>query len=224
MDGIQEAWLVRLAKRLGERRAANLHRELRNNFSGATPEITLDDGAGGASAFVQFCTNNYLGLATDPEVIAAARDATEKFGTGSGSSRLVAGSLALHHDLENALARFKGAEAALVFPTGFMANLAVLTTFAGAGDLIVSDKLNHASLLDAARYSGALCRTFPHRNLVRAEAAFGTARGWGREPGTRWGSATALSGDRFHLFDGRRCGGFARRLRGGRTSWCSGNC
>ena len=83
------------------------------------------------------------------------REALGKYGTGAGASRLVAGSMRLHHTLEAELARFKGTEAALVFPTGFMANLAVLTTFAGEKDLVVSDKLNHASLLDAAKYSGA---------------------------------------------------------------------
>jgi 8-amino-7-oxononanoate synthase len=77
--------------------------------------------------------------------------------------------MSLHHELEETLAQFKGTERALLFPTGFMANLAVLTTFAGEGDLIVSDKLNHASLLDAAKFSGAVARTFPHRRYARAE-------------------------------------------------------
>jgi 8-amino-7-oxononanoate synthase len=122
----------------------------------------------GGRVYVQFCSNNYLGLAGDPEVIEAARQATQKWGTGAGASRLVAGSLAIHQELESALAGFKGTEAALLFPSGFMANLAVLTTFAGERDLIVCDKLNHASLLDAARFSGGTVRTFPHRNSQRA--------------------------------------------------------
>jgi 8-amino-7-oxononanoate synthase len=158
-------WLHGLAQHLEQRREAHLFRELRQVDSGQGPTLILQ-----GREYVQFCTNNYLGLANDPEVIDAAREATARFGTGAGASRLVAGSMQLHHELENALARFKGAEAALVFPTGFMANLAVMTTFAGEGDLVVSDKLNHASLLDGAKFSGALCRTFPHRQYGRAEA------------------------------------------------------
>ncbi|HVS72137.1 MAG TPA: 8-amino-7-oxononanoate synthase [Phycisphaerae bacterium] len=157
------AWLAALEESLQRRRDAHLLRELRPLSSATGPTVTID-----GRQFVQFCTNNYLGLATDPEVIDAARDATARLGAGSGASRLVAGSLELHHELESALARLKHAEAALVFPTGFMANLAVLTTFAGEHDAIVSDKLNHASLLDAAKFSGAAHRAFPHRRYSRA--------------------------------------------------------
>jgi 8-amino-7-oxononanoate synthase len=158
-------WLHSLRQQLDHRRDTHLLRELHPIDSPQGPTLTI-----GGTPYLQFCTNNYLGLANDPELIDAARDATARFGTGAGASRLVAGSLQLHHELETALARFKHAEAALLFPTGFMANLAVLTTFAGADDLIVSDKLNHASLLDGAKFSGATARTFPHRNYARAEA------------------------------------------------------
>ncbi|HVT81016.1 MAG TPA: 8-amino-7-oxononanoate synthase [Phycisphaerae bacterium] len=159
----RESWLDSLARDLASRRDAHLLRELRQISTAAQPEITV-----GGVSFLQFASNNYLGLATHPQVIDAARDAIARFGTGSGASRLVTGSLALHHELENALARFKHTQAALLFPTGYMANLAVLTTFAGEHDGIVSDKLNHASLLDAARFSGAEDRTFPHRVTTRA--------------------------------------------------------
>jgi len=160
----RESWLESLSRNLAARREGHLFRELRPLESAAEPEITV-----GGCHFVQFASNNYLGLATHPEVIAAAREATERFGTGSGASRLVTGSMALHHQLEQALARFKHTEAALLFPTGYMANLAALTTFAGECDSIISDKLNHASLLDAARFSGAAHRTFPHCQYRRAE-------------------------------------------------------
>jgi 8-amino-7-oxononanoate synthase len=159
----RESWLDSLARDLAGRRDAHLLRELRQISTAAQPEITV-----GGVSFLQFASNNYLGLATHPQVIDAARDAIARFGTGSGASRLVTGSLALHHELENALARFKHTQAALLFPTGYMANLAVLTTFAGEHDGIVSDKLNHASLLDAARFSGAEHRTFPHGVTTRA--------------------------------------------------------
>jgi 8-amino-7-oxononanoate synthase len=164
----RETWLAALRAGLERRREESLLRELRPLDSGTGPQVRVE-----GITYLQFCTNNYLGLASDPEVIDAAREAAGRWGTGSGASRLVAGSLGIHHELEAALARFKRAEAALVFPTGYMANLAVLTTLAGAGgerDLVVSDKLNHASLLDAARYSGARCRTFPHRSYERAAA------------------------------------------------------
>jgi len=162
-------WPAALEAALAERKEARLFRELRRIDATNGPEITAADTDGGASrTLVNFCSNNYLGLADHPEVIAAAQEATGRFGAGSGASRLVSGSLAPHQQLEAALAAFKGTEAALLFPTGYMANLAVLTTFAGEGDLIVSDKLNHASLLDAARFSGAQHRTFPHRHYERA--------------------------------------------------------
>ena len=163
MADIRSLWIQSLRAELDERRAGHLLRELRQVESPQGPTLVIE-----GHEYVQFCTNNYLGLATDPEVIEASREATGRFGAGSGASRLVAGSMALHHQLETALAHFKHAEAALVFPTGFMANLAVLTTFAGEDDLIVSDKLNHASLLDAAKFSGAYHRTFPHRKYERA--------------------------------------------------------
>lgn len=170
----RNTWVAALEGRLAERRAAHLFRELRPLEGASEPEITINN-----QTYLQFSTNNYLGLATDPEVVDAARAATGRWGAGAGASRLVAGSLGIHHELEAALARFKHAEAALIFPTGYMANLAVLTTFAGVRDAIVSDKLNHASLLDAARYSGARCRSFPHlqhgraRDLLAKEAAAG---------------------------------------------------
>jgi 8-amino-7-oxononanoate synthase len=158
-----QAWLASLQSTLDNRRQAHLLRELRPLSSPPGPTLTID-----GREYLQFSSNNYLGLATDPEVIDAAQQATARFGTGSGASRLVAGSLDLHHQLETALARFKKTESALLFPTGFMANLAAITTFAGQRDLIVSDKLNHASLLDAAKFSGAAHRTFPHRRYARA--------------------------------------------------------
>ena len=161
----RETWLAALRAGLERRRAECLLRELRPLQSGAGPEVRI-----AGATYIQFCTNNYLGLAADPELIDAARAALGRWGTGSEASRLVAGSLGIHHELEAALARLKHAEAALVFSTGYMANLAVLTTLAGERDLVVSDKLNHASLVDAARYSGARSRTFPHRRYERAAA------------------------------------------------------
>ncbi len=157
-------WLADLERAAELRRQHHMQRVLRPVQSAQGPTVEIQ-----GHQYVQFCTNNYLGLANDPEVIDAARTAISRYGTGAGASRLVAGSMDLHHQLEQALAAFKRTQAALLFPTGFMANLAVLTTFAGPADRIVSDKLNHASLLDAARWSGANHRTFPHKNIDRAK-------------------------------------------------------
>ncbi|MGC8625103.1 MAG: aminotransferase class I/II-fold pyridoxal phosphate-dependent enzyme [Phycisphaerae bacterium] len=157
-----QPWLTRLGDELAQRQRDHLWRELSPVDGPQGAELCI-----GGKTYLQFCTNNYLGLASDPEVIDAARTALEHWGVGSGAARLVAGSMRSHHDLETDLAEFKHAEAALVFSSGYAANMAVLTTFAGARDLILSDKLNHASLLDAASASGAGCRTFQHRNYQR---------------------------------------------------------
>jgi 8-amino-7-oxononanoate synthase len=119
---------------------------------------------------INLAANNPLGLANHPGVRAAARDALDAWGSGSGASRQVCGSLDVHRELETRLARFKGTEAALVFPTGYMANVGVLSALAGRGDTVLLDKLCHASLIDGARLSGARVRTFPHRDLERLEA------------------------------------------------------
>jgi len=119
---------------------------------------------------VCLCGNDYLGLACDPAVKAAASEAIGRWGVGAGASRLVSGTTTLHVELERRLADFKGAEAAIVTPTGWMANHVAIHALAGAGDLILSDKLNHASIIDAAMSSGARVRTYAHRDVRRAEA------------------------------------------------------
>jgi 8-amino-7-oxononanoate synthase len=118
---------------------------------------------------LNLASNDYLGLSRHPRLIAAAVDATQRFGVGAGASRLVSGTSPLHEEVERRFADFKHAEACLLLPTGYAANLAVLTTLAGPGDRVVLDKLVHASLIDAARASGAEVRTFTHLNLERAE-------------------------------------------------------
>jgi 8-amino-7-oxononanoate synthase len=157
------AWLARLQAQARQRAAAHLQRTLNAIPGPAEPEIIFR-----GQRVVQFSGNNYLGLANHPAVVEAAHRAIERFGFGTGASRLLAGSAEVHHELETALAAFKQTEAALVFPTGYMANLA-LFAFAGRGDLVVADRLNHASLLDGAALSGARQRRFPHRDYARAE-------------------------------------------------------
>lgn len=127
--------------------------------------------------YLAFCSNDYLGLASHPDVSAAMVEASGRFGVGSGASHLVCGHSAEHHALEQELAEFCGRERALVFSTGYMANLGAVTALVGRGDAIVEDKLNHASLIDAGRLSGAHFTRFRHSDLdslrVQLEAAQG---------------------------------------------------
>lgn len=115
-------------------------------------------------------SNDYLGLSQDPRLIAAARDATARWGVGAGASRLVVGHLALHEEVETRLAAFKGTEAAVIFSTGYMANLGAISAVVGPGDTVFCDRLNHASIYDGIKLSGAGLARFPHRDLNRLEA------------------------------------------------------
>lgn len=115
-----------------------------------------------------FCSNDYLGLTRHPRLIKAFQDAAVH-GTGSGAARLISGSTDFHDRLEKKIAQFKGCEKALLFSTGYLANLGVLSGLAGEGDLILMDKLCHASLIDGARLSGAALRIFPHKQYARCE-------------------------------------------------------
>lgn len=118
-----------------------------------------------------FCSNDYLGLSTDPRVRRAAAEAAEAFGTGATASRLINGTMRPHEALERRLARFKNAEAALVFPTGYMANLGTIAALVGKGDVVYADRLCHASLIDGCRLSGASFRVFPHCDAQALERA-----------------------------------------------------
>ncbi len=116
------------------------------------------------TTYINLASNDYLGLSTHPKVAAAASGAALRYGAGSGASRLVSGNLELYAQLENRLAKVKGTEAALVFPSGYHANLGLISALAGPGDTIVMDRLAHASLVDAARLSRARIKVFPHND------------------------------------------------------------
>ena len=125
------------------------------------------------SCVVSFASNDYLGLSQHPQVVDAAHAALDRWGAGSGAARLIVGSRPVHHDLEDALAAWRGTEAAVTFPTGFAANLGVLSSLAGPGVRICSDELNHASIIDGcrlARANGAEVKVFPHRDLDALDA------------------------------------------------------
>ncbi len=149
-------------KFFAERSAEGTLRVLRELDSPAGPTVSMDGGE-----LICLCSNDYLGLANDPAVRRAAVEAIEKWGVGSGASRLISGTQTPHTELERRLAEFKRAEAALVTSTGWQANHVAVAALAGAGDLILFDKLNHASIIDAAKASGARLRTYPHCDVER---------------------------------------------------------
>ncbi|MCK5113299.1 MAG: 8-amino-7-oxononanoate synthase [Phycisphaerae bacterium] len=131
----------------------------------------------GGAELVCMCSNDYLALANDPEVRAAAVEGITRWGVGAGASRLVSGTMSPHVELEQQLAAFKGTEAAVVAATGWMANNVAITALAGAGDLILCDKLNHASILDAAGACGAQLRTYHHCDVGRLRVQLEKYRG-----------------------------------------------
>ena len=116
-----------------------------------------------------FCSNDYLGLAADPALIAAAQEGARRYGVGAGASHLVSGHYSVHHALEDRLAAFVGMPRALFFSSGYAANLGVITALAGAGDAVFSDELNHASLIDGIRLSGAEKYIYRHLDLAQLE-------------------------------------------------------
>jgi glycine C-acetyltransferase len=118
---------------------------------------------------LNFCSNNYLGLADHPAIIQAAKEALDRYGAGPGAVRSIAGTMALHLELERRLATFKGVEAAITFQSGFCANLATIPALVGKEDVIFSDELNHASIIDGSRLSGARIVRFAHANPADLE-------------------------------------------------------
>lgn len=119
--------------------------------------------------YLAFCSNDYLGLASDPRIVAAAKEGAERYGVGAGASHLILGHAAAHHALESALAAFVGLSRALLFSTGYMANMGVVSALVGRGDAVFADRLNHASLNDAALLSRATFRRYPHNDLAALE-------------------------------------------------------
>jgi len=139
---------------------------------------TLNDveGPQGREIFVNgkrvlnFCSNNYLGLADDGRLREAAMESLKEEGLGAGASRLVCGNMASHRRLEEKLTQFKGTESCLLFSAGYMANLGIITSLCGRGDIIFADKLNHASLIDGMILSGARFKRYPHKDMQTLEA------------------------------------------------------
>jgi len=157
---------VNIQDELKEIRNAGLYRRLRRVENGQGPTLLLD-----GREVINFSSNNYLGIANHPALATAAKEAIDRYGCGSGASRLISGNMTLHEELENQLAEFKGTEAALVFNSGFQANTGILSTLVGEGDAILSDELNHASIIDGCRLSRAKTIVYVHCDLGQLEEA-----------------------------------------------------
>ena len=136
---------------------SGLRRTLREISAACPPFVTI-----GGREFLNFASNDYLGLSRHPALREAAAKALADWGAGATASRLICGTLAPHVRLEERIAALKGTGAALAFATGYATAAGVITSVVGTGDLVILDKLSHASLVDAARLSGATLRVFPH--------------------------------------------------------------
>lgn len=171
--------MERIARWLLERRNKGVLRELvpverlgggRLRLSGNKDSLPLWD----------FSSNDYLALAEHPDVILQSRNFLENFGTGSGAARLMSGDLTLHHLLEEEVARLKGCESALVFGSGYLANIGIIPALVGRGDVIFSDRLNHASIYDGCQLSGAKFHRFRHNDPSHLEELLRRQRGKGQ--------------------------------------------
>jgi 8-amino-7-oxononanoate synthase len=164
-----------LAAELARIDRAGLLRRLTTLETGTDAEVSVD-----GERLVLMSSNNYLGLASHPALRAAACRAIERYGTGAGSSRLIAGHADLHAEVEAKLASFKGTEAALLFPSGYQANVGAITALVGRGDHVFSDELNHASIIDGCRLSRATTHVYPHCKMQSLAAALAEAPREGR--------------------------------------------
>jgi 8-amino-7-oxononanoate synthase len=165
--------MTEIAERLDELRESGLRRRLRLISSPQGPRVTLD-----GRPVLLLCSNDYLGLADHPRVRGAAAEAAMRWGAGAGASRLISGNMQPHRLLEERLAAFKGYEAALLFGSGYLANVGTIAALAGRGEVVFSDELNHASIIDGCRLSRAETFVYRHRDIEHLA--------WGlREAGTR---------------------------------------
>ena len=151
-----------LQREIEQRAAHGLLRQRHTLQSPQSPHITVD-----GKPYLSFCSNDYLGLAAHPQLISALQQGAEKFGVGAGAAHLVSGHFAAHHELEQVLAAFVEKPAALLFATGYMANLGVVQPLVGKDDTVFADKLNHASLNDAMLLSRAKVQRYRHNDMAQ---------------------------------------------------------
>ena len=173
----------------------HLFRHLRTIDSLRETEIKID-----GRSFVNFSSNDYLGLSRHPKILSAYKEALDKWGTGTGASRLVCGTLRPHVELEERLADLKGCEAALTFSSGYATAVGTITALAEKNDILILDKLCHASLIDGARLSGATLRIYPHNDLER----LGSHLHWAEEKISADGRIIVITESVFSM-DGDQC-------------------
>ncbi|MBS1852272.1 MAG: glycine C-acetyltransferase [Acidobacteria bacterium] len=169
--------LAFLTDQLNDLKARGTHFKLRVLEDEQEPVCTFD-----GKKVINLASNNYLGLTTHPLLREAALEATRKYGVGSGAVRTIAGTMKIHMELEEKIARFKNVEACVVFQSGFTANAGTVSAFLGKEDFIISDALNHASIIDGARLSRAKILVFEHKNIAQAEEKLASVN---NEPGKK---------------------------------------
>jgi glycine C-acetyltransferase/8-amino-7-oxononanoate synthase len=180
--------LTDVTERLAELRERGLYRRMRMVSGPQGPRVVLD-----GKPVLLLCSNNYLGLADHPRVREAAADAAMRWGVGAGASRLVSGTMTVHRRLEERLAAFEGSEAALLFGSGYLANVGVVSALAGAGSVVFSDELNHASIVDGCRLARA--DTFVYRHGDVEHLAWGLRNASGRSALVVTDSVFSMDGD-----------------------------
>jgi glycine C-acetyltransferase len=193
--------LAYLGAELDTLKAQGLYRRLRVLEDEQKPKTTVDH-----RVVVNLSSNNYLGLTTHPRLRERALDATRRFGVGTGSVRTIAGTMVIHAELEQRLAEFKKTEAVVVFQSGFAANAGTVSAVLDKDDIVVSDELNHASIIDGCRLSRATIKVFPHKDADAArkvlQSPYAAHHGWrvqhGRRPRTSAGSLLARRRVRLH--------------------------
>ncbi len=173
MDAATRPQLRFLHDELEELKAKHLYRHL-PILSGEQKAVTIVDDR----TVINLSSNNYLGLTTHPKLRRAAIEATRKFGVGTGAVRTIAGTMSIHMELEKQIARFKNVEAAVVFQSGFTANAGTVSAVLGKDDLIISDELNHASIIDGCRLSKATIKIFKHRDVADCERILQETANW----------------------------------------------
>ena len=175
--GIRTNPLSYLTDQINELKAKGTHFRLRVLDDEQAPLCTFD-----GKKVINLASNNYLGLTTHPKLREAALEATRKYGVGSGAVRTIAGTMKIHMELEEKIARFKNVEACVVFQSGFAANAGTVSAVLGKEDFIISDQLNHASIIDGARLSRAKILVFNHKDLAHAEEQLASVKG---QPGRK---------------------------------------
>jgi 8-amino-7-oxononanoate synthase len=157
-----------LQESLADRQSQGLYRQRKTITSPQSTQVVVND-----KLLINFCSNDYLGLANHPEVIKACKEGINRYGVGSGASHLVVGHSHAHHALEEELADFTGRSRALLFSSGYMANVGTLTALVNKNDCIFEDKLNHASLLDGGIFSGAKFKRYQHLDIAKLAELIG---------------------------------------------------